>query len=226
MCRMIGFIASEDVSVSPYFEALKFQAEHGNHSPHKDGWGYATYREEEFNFKKSLRPIWKDIYNGPDKSETAVLHARQASPSTPLVYQNAHPFIFQIDGKIWSFVHNGSINGIPERWGKELDSKIYANLIEEELKKGNSPVESVKRVVEKIRSKCEFTAINAFLATSDHFLAIRYSDKSHKLFYHGDESVFELSTEAVKEDWVEMKNPSMILSQRKEGKIGFQILEL
>lgn len=226
MCRMIGYLADKDINVSPYFEALKFQAEHGKHSPHKDGWGYATYKEEEFNFKKSLKPVWEDTYNGPEKAKTAVLHARQASPSTPLVYQNAHPFIFQVNGEIWSFVHNGSIKNIPEEWGKELDSKVYANLIEEELKKGESPIESVKKVAEKIRNNCEITAINAFLVTSDQFLAVRHSDESHMLFYHADESIFEISTEAVKENWIEMKNPSMIFAQRKEGKIEFQFLEL
>ncbi len=226
MCRMIGFIASEEIDVLPYFEALRFQAEHGNHAPHKDGWGYATYKEEEFNFKKSLKPVWKDVYTGPIKSETALLHARQASPSTPLTYQNAHPFIFQVNGEIWSFVHNGSIKNIPQSWGKELDSKVYANLLEEELKKGISPVESTRKVVEKIKSKCEIKAINAFLATSNQFLAIRYSDESHMLFYHVDENIFEISTEPVKKDWIEMKNSSMILSERKKGKIEFQIFEL
>jgi predicted glutamine amidotransferase len=223
---MIGFIANKEIDVFPYFEALKFQAEYGNHAPHKDGWGYASYKEDEFNFKKSLKPIWKDAYSGPLKSETALLHARQASPSTPLTYQNAHPFVFQLNGKIWSFVHNGSIKNIPQDWGEELDSKIYANLLEEELKKGNSLIESAKKVVEKIRTKCEITAVNAFLATSDQFLAIRYSDESHMLFYHVDENIFEISTEPVREDWIEMKNPSMILSERKKGKIEFQILKL
>jgi len=92
--------------------------------------------------------------------------------------------------------------------------------------KDHDVLDAVKRAIEKIKSNCEFTAINAFLTNSNQFIAVRVSDESHTLFYHVGESIFEISTEAVEKNWVEMENSSVIFSQRKKERIEFQTFGL
>ncbi len=213
MCRMIGFVSSDQISVLPYFNALINQAQYGKNAPHKDGWGFSTYAEGEFDFKKSLKPVFEDKYMGPSRAFAAVFHARQASPSTKIVYQNAHPFIFQRDQKIWSFAHNGTINNLPESLGNELDSKIYVNLIEDGMKRFE-PSKAYKMAVEIIKKDCKFSSINSFLASDDEFMAVRVSDDGHKLFYRISPTLFEISTEPLDESWAEMNNDAMIIAKK------------
>jgi len=218
MCRMIGFISSVPIEVSKYFESVKKQAKYGKHAPHKDGWGFSTYNENEFNFKKSLKPMWEDTYERPYQAEIAVIHARQASPNTKIVYQNAHPFIFQQNNEIWSLVHNGTIKTYPNLWGNELDSKIFTNLIEERMRTSD-PLKALKDSVDLIRANCNFSSLNSFLVSSKNFMALRLSDDSHKLFYKVKEDLFEISTEPVEEDWIEMENGTIFYAQKIEHTI-------
>lgn len=221
MCRMAGFISVKEEKTGKYLNAVKFQAEHGSNAPHKDGWGFTAYTDGGFDFKKSMKPIWQDLYSGPSKAKTAVIHARQASPSTELVYQNAHPFIFQMDGEIWSFVHNGTISKHPESWRDELDSKLFANLIEERMKTGD-PSWAFADAAGMIRRNCEFTSINSFLVSSGVFMALRLSDEPHRLFYNNRGDLFEISTEPLEESWSEMENGTMLIARRTKTGIRLE----
>lgn len=225
MCRMVGFISTKAVKVSKYFEAVKFQAEHGKHAPHKDGWGFATYNEDGFDFKKNLKPIWESTYSGPLKAQVAVIHARQASPSTKLIYQNDHPFVFQRDGEIWSFVHNGGITTHPAAWGNELDSKIFANLLEERIK-FSDPLKAVMNSVDLIIKNCNFISLNSFLASSNIFISLRFSDDSHKLFYNRYDDLFEISTEPLEDIWNEMENNTIFYGQKTEKGIDIRKIKI
>lgn len=225
MCRMIGFISLKPIEVTKYFESVKKQAQYGKHAPHKDGWGFAAYNKNEFNFKKSLKPIWEDTYKGPNEAEVAVIHARQASPNTKIVYQNAHPFIFQQNNEIYSLVHNGTIKSYPNSWGNELDSKIFANLIEERMKNSDF-LTAFKDSVNLIKANCLFSSINSFVVSSKAFIALRLSDDSHKLFCKIQNDLFEVSTEPVYEDWVEIENGTIFYIQKIENALKIEKIKI
>jgi glutamine amidotransferase len=222
---MIGFISSKPIEVAEYFEAVKKQAQYGKHAPHKDGWGFATYGKDEFNFKKSLKPIWEDVYKGPSEAEVAVIHARQASPNTKIIYQNAHPFVFQQNNEIWSLIHNGGIKSYPNSWGNELDSKIIANLIEGRIRNSDA-LTAVKDSVNLIKENCVFSSINFFLASSKVFIVLRLSDDSHKLFYKIQDDLFEVSTEPVETDWIEMENSTIFYVQKIENTLKIEKIRI
>jgi len=226
MCRMVGFISSGLVDTTRYVYALKYQAERGNHAPHRDGWGFCIYTEDGCSLRKSIKPAFEDDYSGPHTGLTALFHARQASLGTTVTWQNAHPFVFQHSGKFWSFIHNGTIRKIPAAWGEELDSKIYANLIEQEMKHGLSPADALRSAIQMIWDQAEPDSINALLATDDELLTVRPCYPKATLFYRSSPRLFEVSTEPLGIPWEEVPIGTMFDIHRVGDGLSVQTILL
>jgi predicted glutamine amidotransferase len=223
---MVGFISSDPVETAPYVQALKYQAKRGNHAPHPDGWGYCVYTGDGCTFRKSIRAAFEDDDTGPRVALTALYHARQASDSGTVTPQNAHPFVFQQSGKLWSFVHNGTIVKTPAAWGEEIDSKIYANLLEQQMKEESSASEALQSVVEMIQSQAEADSLNALFATDDELVAMRCSDERHTLFYRSSPALLEVSTEPLAIPWREVPIGTMLDARHVGNEIVVQTIVL
>lgn len=226
MCRMVGFISSGLVKTTPYVQALKYQAEHGILGPQRAGWGFCVYTEDGCSVKKSIKVAFEDDYTGPQAALTALFHARGTDPSTVVTVPNAHPFVFQNNGKFWSFVHNGTISKIPVAWGKEMDSKVYANLIEEQMKQGFSPAEALRSAIQMIQDQADHTSINALLATDDELLVVRPCLAKVTLFYHSSPTLFEVSTEPLAIPWEEVPVGTMFDVHRVADGLSVQTIPL
>jgi len=229
---MVGFIASGLVGTASYVQALRYQAEHGVHAPHRDGWGFCVYTDDGCSFQKSAKAAFEDEYTGPSAALTALFHARQASShahtvdSAAIPWEDAHPFVFQRGDHVWSFVHNGTVRDLPEAWGDGTDSQVYAHLLETAMVQGCSPIEAVRSVVRTIREQAHADSLNALLATDDELIAVRCSDLGHTLFYHNSSALFEVSTEPLALAWNEVSIGTMLDVRRDADGLSLQTILL
>lgn len=228
---MIGFISIEQKSVKPYFDFLKMQALHGNKSPHSDGWGMAFYREDEFFMNKSAKPIWKNEEIIDEMANSAIFHARKASFGKANVLFS-HPFIFEKDGKIWSFAHNGTIYNLSDHKEKyDIDTQFYVKKFITNLKYGD-PVKSIEITIKDLMdlSKNEFTSLNSIIVNDDTLLAIKFvkkhDDEYHTLFYRADKNMLSVSTESSQDEWIPLQNGEYIFAKKTENSIDFEIGKL
>jgi predicted glutamine amidotransferase len=227
MCRMVGFISTEDKNVTPYFEILKTQALHGKDAPHGDGWGVACYNDGEFSIKKSSKPIWE---NGKidEMAKSALLHARKASFGKASVLLS-HPFVYDEKGKIWSFAHNGTIYNLSKTKKKgEIDTQFYAEMFIENLK-DKDPLESVRTTVKTLIdiSEDKYTSLNAIIVSDEMLMGWRYvkkvDDNYHTLFYEACKNSLSISTEPPGNEWIAIKNGEYLLAKKNELTIDFEV---
>lgn len=227
MCRMIGFISVKQKSAKFYFDFLKVQALHGKRSPHGDGWGMVLYGEGEFSVNKSAKPIWESEEIRDEMVNASLFHARKASSGRVNVLFS-HPFIFEKEGKIWSFAHNGTIYNLSDHKEKsDIDTQFYAKKFIMNL--NGDPIKSLRMTIEDlmILSKEKFTSLNSIIVNDDTLLAVKFvkkdDDDYHTLFYKADKTLLSVSTEPPRNEWTALKNGEYILAKKTENSIDFEI---
>ncbi|HET9843812.1 MAG TPA: class II glutamine amidotransferase [Gammaproteobacteria bacterium] len=114
MCELMGMSANIPTDICFSFTGLMERG--GRTGPHKDGWGVAFYegrgcRTFHDPFPSSHSEIAKFIKNYPIKSKTVICHIRKANRGR-VCLENTHPFVRQLWGRNWCFVHNGQLKGI------------------------------------------------------------------------------------------------------------------
>lgn len=114
MCRLYGFIASEETSLECSLveaqNALIVQSDRdlrGIRNP--DGWGLAAWDEDRPGIVKSTLPAFADKEFGEIASSvfsrSGIAHIRAATVGG-VAFQNTHPFQYGP----WVFAHNGTIS--------------------------------------------------------------------------------------------------------------------
>jgi predicted glutamine amidotransferase len=228
MCRMIGFISFEKKELHPYFKALEEQALHGKGGPHGDGWGMVAYGDQSLLMRKSAKPLWEASLN-EGTADVALFHARQASFKGAEL-RLSHPFVHEMNGEIWAFAHNGTIQNLaPFASDDEIDTQIYSKLFISYLK-NDTPVNAARRTVQEIIkiAKSEFTSLNAIIINAHQMLTFRIVQKDpddyHTLFYSERSDSLTVSTEKFGEDeWTLLENGEYLFASKFDSKIDFEV---
>ncbi|MCX7625176.1 MAG: class II glutamine amidotransferase [Candidatus Sumerlaeaceae bacterium] len=221
MCRMVGFSASSPQRIGPFLEAVAFQAQHGCRPwgrPHGDGWGMVIATAQGWFQTKSDRPIWDfPLHHLANLEATCgLVHARLASPNTPVDITKVHPFSATLGERTFAFCHNGSISkaehllpdiqiALPP---KAIDTEIYFGLVQQHLGNGLDAALALREAARKILSAdCEASSLNALLLTQDELVALRGPvthglEHYYTLYYYQVNECCVISTES-HEQWGE-----------------------
>jgi len=150
----------------------------------EDGWGVAWLdKDNNWNTKKSLNPIWEDtdIFSAIPQTKMLAIHARSATfPKEKGNISYNQPYIA---GK-YCFVFNGAIRGVTLNRPVPGDigaQKIWS-LLQENLQKNTAAksLENVKNYLEEHSE--EIVALNIGVAANDTIAALCKFSK-HKNYY-------------------------------------------
>ena len=190
MCRLLAFTSLErrtfyDVVGSDFEKFVALSAEH------KDGWGIG-YEGEVI---KDINPAKEsELLTQTGKSletEGALFHLRLASKGITINIDNNHPFTYGTT----TFMHNGTIR--PSDAAEEFISDKYKALITgttdserlfyallsqvDEL----GLVEGVRNIVNLVRSKADYSALNIMVQTPDTLIAVCEFNDSNQSEWSG-----------------------------------------
>jgi predicted glutamine amidotransferase len=230
MCRLLAFTSLErrtfyDVVGSDFEKFVALSAEH------KDGWGIG-YEGEVI---KDINPAKEsELLTQTGKSlatEGALFHLRLASKGITVNIDNNHPFTYGTT----TFMHNGTIR--PSDAAEEFISDKYKALITgttdserlfyallsqvDEL----GLVEGVRNIVNLVRSKADYSALNIMVQTPDTLIAVCEFNDSNQSEWSGPDH-YELrfiqrdgdfliaSTGWGNADWHHLDNHHMLVVNR------------
>jgi glutamine---fructose-6-phosphate transaminase (isomerizing) len=153
MCGIVGYIGEKQCS-EILLDGLKKLEYRGY-----DSAGIAVFNNEKSEIIKAkgkLNELNKILNENTITGTTGIGHTRWATHGKPS-NENSHP---HKSGKV-TVVHNGIIENYMElkesllskgrEFSSETDTEVFAHLIDENLKNGDSPVEALKNCLEKIR---------------------------------------------------------------------------
>lgn len=111
MCELFGASASEARGYSTWL--MPFRARGGATADNPDGWGIASWTDDQAKIEKSPEPGWSSKrFRELAQSLTSRLllaHVRKARhPPVPGLL-NTHPFAHACCGREWVFAHNGMV---------------------------------------------------------------------------------------------------------------------
>ncbi|MBO8160795.1 MAG: hypothetical protein H0Z24_04090 [Thermosipho sp. (in: Bacteria)] len=166
MCRMIGFSFSDNKYIDDLYNMLKDMAKNGIKKPHPHGFGiYAKNAEGEILYHKFEETIYNTNLQLP-KLKIGIMHARKASPNSPISFLQLHPFI---DEKGNVFCHNGTIFTADKNNLFKSDSYEYFQKIKN-FKNNDELIWNLKNFV--LNNK--FTGANFLLIKEDKLYAFCY----------------------------------------------------
>lgn len=119
-----------------------------------DGWGVAWINEaDDWEFSKSLKPIWRDTdrFVKIPKTKMLVAHARSATfPNQKGVIEYNQPFV---DGK-FCFVFNGHIGGVklPQKVEGKIGAQKLWNLLKTSIEKGDRLPKALEEIRDLVKS--------------------------------------------------------------------------
>ena len=236
MCRLMGFAASKETSLSDisgehFLEFTKLA------DRHRDGWGIST----DAHLLKEITPA-RESQNFMDavaeREEAALLHFRFASTGINVQESNSHPFMR--DGI--SFIHNGTIKpavtidpfvdaDLLDSMSGTTDSERYFLAIISAARK-NPLHEAFLQTVRNIKATGNFSSLNAMLLSSDQYIVVSEHDNTripkeepldyYRLSYKKDsEGVVVASSGWNQSGWVEIPNHTMMVVDRSTLELDF-----
>lgn len=230
MCRLLAFTSLErrtfyDVVGSDFEKFVALSAEH------KDGWGIGYEGEviKDINPAKESELLTQTGKNL--ETEGALFHLRLASKGITINIDNNHPFTYGAT----TFMHNGTIR--PSDAAEEFISEKYKALITgttdserlfyallsqvDEL----GLVEGVRNIVNLVRSKADYSALNIMVQTPDTLIAVCEFNDSNQSEWSGpdhyelrfikrDGDFLVASTGWGNADWQHLDNHHMLVVNR------------
>ncbi len=230
MCRLLAFTSLErrtfyDVVGSDFEKFVALSAEH------KDGWGIGYEGEviKDINPAKESELLTQTGKNL--ETEGALFHLRLASKGITVNIDNNHPFTYGTT----TFMHNGTIR--PSDAAEEFISDKYKALITgttdserffyallsqvDEL----GLVEGIRNIVNLVRSKADYSALNIMVQTPDTLIAVCEFNDSNQSEWSGpdhyelrfiqrDGDFLVASTGWGNADWQHLDNHHMLVVNR------------
>lgn len=98
---------------SIHFSFEGFSARGGITDHHQDGWGIAFFEETGCRLlidhqSSATSPLAQLVKQYPIKSRNVIAHIRKATQGA-IALSNCHPFMRELWGQSWAFVHNGDL---------------------------------------------------------------------------------------------------------------------
>lgn len=240
MCRLLAFTSLErksfyDVVGADFDKFVALSAEH------KDGWGLAHDGE-----------ILKDVNAAKDSdslaqasvdtiTDGALLHLRLASKGITINIDNNHPFTHGTT----TFMHNGTIR--PSDTAEQFINDKYKELITGTTDSERffyallsqvdeyGLVDGVRAIVNKIRSKADYSALNIMVQTPDTLIAVCEFNEENKSEWSGPDhyelrftkrgnDIVVASTGWGNGDWNHLDNHQMLVVDRSTLEYSIQPL--
>jgi predicted glutamine amidotransferase len=234
MCRLLGYVTRtpttlvELLSEADLFEFTELSCKHG------DGWGAAWATDAGVEIVKAPDAARASGAFGRHVHEhvadLGIVHLRWATLGLAVAPENTHPFT---DGAI-AFAHNGSIkppSSLDELIPVDMrrlrlgttDSERYFLAAIADARRTN-PADGLAATVERIAATCEFSSLNAMIATADELVAVCCYDPAAEEkedepdYYHVG---FRVTPDAVivsssgwGSDWTSLANGEILVVKR------------
>jgi predicted glutamine amidotransferase len=187
MCELFGFSCANTGRA----EALLCSfAKHAIRNP--DGWGIAYYDRQELTLKKKSETAMASLdyarAAGGAEGSIIISHIRHASCGA-VHERNCHPFVGKLDGRQWTFAHNGHIDGIclHPRCGGETDSEAMFHMLLDSIAACGDPYTGIIKCVDTLFNEYEFgreVRLNFLLSDGETMYAFNHHPE--KTMYQAD----------------------------------------
>ena len=192
MCRLLGWVAREGLSLRDVLGEESFVAFAQLSRIHADGWGLAYSAGDRIEVERSTTnastdPAFTAVATDV-QARAGLAHLRWASPGLPVELCNAHPF----SSGGTAFAHNGGIYPF-ERIGELLDDEWRARLtgttdsehyflavLAEMAASGDDLPAALPRVLRRIADEYTPSSLNAMLLAPDALYVVNVHDESIK----------------------------------------------
>jgi predicted glutamine amidotransferase len=156
MCELFGFSCESAGRVDVLLRSF---AGHAVRNPH--GWGIAYYGNGELTLKKKAENALAspDFTRAAVEAEGSVIISHIRNKSCGAVHErNCHPFVGALDGRQWTFAHNGHIDGIclHPRCGGETDSEAVFHMLLDSIATHDDPYAGIVKCVDRLFNEYEF----------------------------------------------------------------------
>jgi predicted glutamine amidotransferase len=234
MCRLLGYVTrtptalAELLGEADLFEFTELSCKHG------DGWGAAWATDTGVEVVKAPDAARMSSAFGRHVHEhvadLGIVHLRWATLGLRVAPENTHPFT---DGTI-AFAHNGSIkppSSLDELIPGDMrrlrlgttDSERYFLATIADARRTN-PADDLAATVERIAATCEFSSLNAMIATADELIAVCCYDPAaeekedepdyYHLGYRVTPDVVIVSSSGWGADWTSLENGEILTVKR------------
>ncbi|MCI0400173.1 MAG: class II glutamine amidotransferase [Gammaproteobacteria bacterium] len=122
MCELLGMSANVPTDIRFSFTGLMQRG--GRTGPHRDGWGIGFYEGRGCRLfhdpnASAESHVARLVQSYEIKSKIIISHIRKANRGR-VCLENTHPFVRELWGYSWTFVHNGQLKGV-----KKLPLSFY-----------------------------------------------------------------------------------------------------
>src|SRR5947209_1063130 len=190
MCRLLGWVAREGLSLREVLGEDSFVAFAQLSRIHADGWGVAhaagdVLEVERSTTNASADPAFAAVATRVS-ARAGLAHLRWASPGLPVVLCNAHPFRYERT----AFAHNGGIYPLDrvgellepdwrERLSGTTDSEHYFLAVMAELAaSGDDLPTALGRVLRRITTGYAPSSLNAMFLAPEALYVVNCHDAS------------------------------------------------
>ena len=224
MCELFGFSCEGNGRADLL---LRNFAGHSARNTH--GWGIAYYGIDGLVLEKKPETARDSeaFYRAAAGATGGVIisHVRNASRGGQHE-RNCHPFAESVDGRRWTFAHNGHVDGIAvhPRAGGETDSETVFHMLLDSIHAHGDPYTGIVEGIKGLYEEYEFgrdVRLNFLLTDGDVIYA--YNHHPEKPMYHGTRqtsggrSVIVATQRLDGESWSEL--PEDYLAVIRQGKI-------
>jgi len=188
MCRLLGWVAREPVTLRDVLGGEALTAFRGLARLHADGWGIAYDGTDGLVVERSTSRADTDpaftAATTARATRAGLVHLRWATPGLPVELRNTHPFRYGRQ----AFAHNGAIYPVERRdeivsapWQDRLqgttDSERYFLAVLAELDEPVTDVATaVSRVTGRLAREFQPSGLNALLHTPTALYAVSCHD--------------------------------------------------
>lgn len=207
MCRLLGYVAHQPLSVIDLLGPVDFEAFTALTAVHGDGWGMA-WRDPENDTLRSVTSAASALRD-PDYARltherlgrAGMVHLRWATPGLRVTPENTHPFV---EGG-YAFAHNGHIFPIDrlERLltpatraslGGSTDSERYFRFVLQCIAERGGDEDGLLWAIDVLTREFPEASLNALLLTPTHMFGVHINSRAstpleglRKLFASDDE---------------------------------------
>ncbi len=187
MCELLGMSFNQAVKPSLSFRGFRHR---GEENP--DGWGLAFYPDKAVQIfkepkKTSESTLSKFIRDYPEiSSKLFIAHVRRGSVCK-IAYMNTHPFSRELNGKAYTFAHNGTLSSFEKlptgrfrKIGCTDSEQVFCHILNsiEEESITQWTYEKFRWLVEKLREINELGNFNCIFSDGE-YLFCYYDQNSY-----------------------------------------------
>ncbi len=191
MCRLLGYVAREPMSVVDVLGEEEFESFTALTAVHGDGWGMAWQDPTDRTIRCTTSAT--SAMDDPDYSRLArqplgragMLHLRWATPGLPVSPENTHPFV---EGA-YAFAHNGHISPV-DRLEDLLtphsraalrgttDSERYFRFVLQNISDRGDDAEGLRQALAVLVHHFPHASLNALLLTPTHMFGVHINSRA------------------------------------------------